>query len=62
MIYGRAGNDVLNGGPGRDKLYGEDGNDQLFAKDGVIDFLDGGAGYDSAVKDLVDAVKGVEKA
>jgi len=61
VIYGRGGNDVLNGGVGRDKLYGEDGNDQIFARDGIIDFLDGGAGYDSAAKDLVDAVRGLEK-
>jgi uncharacterized delta-60 repeat protein len=61
-LYGRGGVDILTGGPGHDKLFGEDGNDQLYAKDGNIsDMLDGGPGFDTASRDLVDSVKNVEK-
>lgn len=45
IIYGRAGNDLLTGGPRNDTLYGEQDNDYLYGKDGN-DKLYGGTGSD----------------
>ena len=47
VLYGNAGNDVLKGGGGADDLLGGTGKDQLNS-DGINDFLDGGAGIDTA--------------
>jgi len=44
-LFGRFGNDRIDGGLGNDKLYGDDGNDVLIGGDGV-DLLYGGAGVD----------------
>ncbi len=54
-LYGRAGNDTLNGGDGNDSLNGEIGNDSLLGGAGNDtlsgssgnDSLDGGSGNDS---------------
>jgi Ca2+-binding RTX toxin-like protein len=59
-LRGGAGNDYLSGGPGRDQLFGDGGNDQLFARDGVIDRLDGGAGFDRATLDANDLRAAIE--
>jgi Ca2+-binding RTX toxin-like protein len=45
LLFGGAGNDVLNGGSGADQLFGESGNDILNGRGGT-DFLFGGAGND----------------
>jgi Ca2+-binding RTX toxin-like protein len=45
-IYGRLGNDTLDGGTGSDMLYGEGGNDTLYGGAGD-DTLDGGTGNDA---------------
>lgn len=47
-IWGGDGADHINGGTGADKLYGEDGIDVIDpGNDLEIDFIDGGAGYDT---------------
>lgn len=59
-LYGGTGTDTLQGGTGNDFLdpgtggnftYGEDGNDTIYmsdsAGDGLIDYVNGGAGYDT---------------
>lgn len=60
-LYGNDGNDVLYGGAGKEALYGGNGNDYLIAVNGGADFLSGGAGYDTGVKDLFDTTNSVEK-
>lgn len=45
-IFGRAGNDSLDGLNGNDQLFGEIGNDELFGFNGN-DTLDGGSGSDT---------------
>jgi hypothetical protein len=68
-IDGGAGDDVLTasfrsdvviGGPGRDVLDGGAGNDQLLAQDATPDTLHGGPGIDTAQRDAVDTLDGVE--
>lgn len=59
-IFGGTGADRLHGGPGSDTLAGQQGDDQLFSKDYTLDFLYGGAGIDSAVRDPEDVVTGIE--
>jgi uncharacterized delta-60 repeat protein len=59
-LRGGAGNDYLNGGPGRDQLFGDSGNDQFFSRDGMIDRLDGGAGFDRATVDANDLRGAIE--
>lgn len=54
------GNDYLNGGPGRDRLFGDSGNDQVFAVDGLIDAIDGGAGFDRVKGDADEVLTGVD--
>ncbi|MCB1335939.1 MAG: Hint domain-containing protein [Maritimibacter sp.] len=46
VIYGYAGNDIIDGGAGDDAIYGGDDNDQLYGSAGA-DTLDGGAGNDA---------------
>ena len=60
-LFGRGGNDTLVGGEGRDALHGEDGNDSLFGRDGFADFLNGGPGTDSAERDDIDSINGIER-
>ena len=55
-LYGEAGNDQLVGAGGGDRMYGGVGMDYLWGEagndwldggiDGVVDYLEGGAGYD----------------
>jgi Ca2+-binding RTX toxin-like protein len=45
VIYGLAGDDLLDGGPGNDQLHGDAGNDGLLGGPGN-DLLDGGTGDD----------------
>jgi hypothetical protein len=47
-LQGDAGNDMLVGGVQIDTLVGGDGNDTLIGGGGINDFLDGGAGSDTA--------------
>ena len=49
--YGDAGSDTVTGGAGADNLYGGDGNDFFSAADGTNDYVDGGAGWDTASVD-----------
>lgn len=54
LIYGGAGNDIIQGSAGPDQIYGGSGNDTLFGHDGKdqlfgntgTDLLNGGAGID----------------
>ena len=46
MIYGDAGNDLLDGEDGEDRLFGGIGNDSLLGRAGD-DWLDGGEGVDT---------------
>ena len=61
-IYGGDGNDKLVGDAGVDRIYGQNGNDILTGSDGAKDTLDGGADTDTARADIVDVLKGIEKA
>jgi Ca2+-binding RTX toxin-like protein len=50
-----SGNDTIVGGTGKDSLYGQDGDDELdggnnLKSDGVIDYVNGGTGIDTAVR------------
>jgi Ca2+-binding RTX toxin-like protein len=47
-IFGEGGSDTITGGLGNDNLYGGDDNDYFFACDGTNDYIDGGAGWDTA--------------
>jgi hypothetical protein len=59
-INGLGGGDCLNGGRGRDRLAGGPGNDTLRARDGSRDFLNCGAGEDTAILDRRDRVRDCE--
>jgi hypothetical protein len=59
-LNGLAGDDCLNGNRGRDRLGGGPGNDVLRARDGSRDFLNCGAGDDTAVVDRHDRVRNCE--
>ena len=50
-IRGEYDSDTITGGAGNDNLYGGDGNDYFFACDGTNDYIDGGAGWDTAQVD-----------
>jgi Ca2+-binding RTX toxin-like protein len=60
VITGANRADILIGGAGRDVLDGGAGNDQLRALDGEADVLHGGLGTDSAQRDAIDLLDGVE--
>ena len=60
LLVGGNNDDILEGGTGKDRLYGMAGNDLLLGKDGVADYLDGGADKDTAYRDAIDALFGVE--
>jgi Ca2+-binding RTX toxin-like protein len=52
LLLGYNGDDTLDLGNGADRGYGGDGNDTIFAKDGAYsDYVDGGAGWDTANRD-----------
>jgi Ca2+-binding RTX toxin-like protein len=59
-LFGNAGNDTIYGGGGVDAFFGGAGKDHIFAKDGDKDYIDGGAGIDTAQTDLIDTVLNVE--
>lgn len=59
-LFGNGGNDTLTGGGGVDALFAGTGNDTIFARDGLKDFVDGGAGIDTASTDTIDDVVHVE--
>ncbi len=61
VICALKGNDKITGGKGRDRIDGGAGNDTITAVDGEPDQIDGGAGIDSALVDVTDGVKNVEK-
>ena len=61
-FFGGLGNDILDPGAGADAVDGQDGNDTLMIRDGAGDLARGGAGTDSAIADLVDALADVENA
>jgi uncharacterized delta-60 repeat protein len=59
-LYGLGGNDTIYAGNGSDAIYGGDGNDSLFARNSVADYLDGGAGFDTAHIDTLDKTVSIE--
>jgi Ca2+-binding RTX toxin-like protein len=59
-LAGGPGSDRLTGAGGHDGLWGDAGNDTLYARDGTADFVQGGAGSDTAYVDAVDIVQTVE--
>jgi Ca2+-binding RTX toxin-like protein len=61
VIYGGAGDDVLEGSFFPDSLYGGGGNDVLHAAHLDTDLVvDGGDGTDSATLDPTDPQTGIE--
>ena len=58
LLYGQDGNDTLEGGAGLDQVFGDAGDDVFAAKDSALDYLNGGAGADTAARDNKE--KGVE--
>lgn len=54
-MYGRDGDDVLNGGDGNDMLDGGDGDDEFMGSAGA-DVLIGGSGTDTVTYDAIEAV------
>jgi len=60
-IVGGTGTDLLNGGEGLDFLYGGSDNDWFYTRDGgVVDFIFGDAGTDSAELEAEDVKEAVE--
>jgi Ca2+-binding RTX toxin-like protein len=60
-LYGGVGRDRLVGGPGSNVYRGGPGKDSLNARNGTEDFVDCGAGRDTARVDRIDFVKGCEE-
>lgn len=69
QLDGKAGSDVLDGGgdddaivggPGEDQIAGGDGGDAIEARDGAVDTIDCGAGIDTALADIGDAMTNCE--
>lgn len=60
-IHGRGGSDYIVGGRGRDILWGGDGNDTIVSRDGSRDIVYCGAGWDVAIADRLDTVRGCER-
>jgi Ca2+-binding RTX toxin-like protein len=55
-LYGGAGSDLINGGDGLDTVYAGDGNDVMYVRDNMADYVNGGAGTNSAqVDDTLDS-------
>ena len=62
-LYGRGGDDVLDGGDGAgDLLEGGEGNDLLVDDDRLVDRVFCGGGWDRFQADLLDRVVGCEEA
>jgi len=51
ILHGDVGSDYLTGGSGIDSLDGGDGNDVFHTQDNELDYIHGGAGWDTAVVD-----------
>jgi len=51
ILHGDDGSDYLTGGSGIDSLDGGDGNDVFHTQDNELDYIHGGAGWDTAVVD-----------
>ena len=60
QVYGGIGDDTLTGGTGENQLYGQNGNDTIFCQNGILDFVDGGAGFDQAHADGIDLLSSIE--
>ena len=60
-LFGGAGNDTLTGGKGVDYLNGEAGDDWFYSRDGEFDFIIGGAGFNRAQVDSLDAKKEINQ-
>jgi predicted outer membrane repeat protein len=69
-LYGDAGNDTIDGGNHRDRIYGGDrsdvllggkGNDVLVGNDSFRDTINGGDGFDRALKSISDVLLLVEE-
>lgn len=69
-VLGDAGNDRISGGNRRDRLVGGPGNDRIRAgsggdvikaRDGEADRIDCGGGFDVAIADRADRVRGCER-
>ncbi len=58
LLVGGGGDDEIFGGPGKDKLLSGTGDDFVEAADGGRDYVDCGAGADTASVDDVDYVSG----
>jgi Putative metal-binding motif len=50
-FVGGGGNDGLFGGGGSDTFFGEDGDDNIVSRDNQSEFVDCGAGHDTAISD-----------
>lgn len=59
-ISGLAGADLLIGGRGLDALLGGADNDTLRSADGARDVVNGGTGTDTAYRDFLDSLLGIE--
>jgi Ca2+-binding RTX toxin-like protein len=59
-LFGNGGNDTLIAGTGQTALWGGDGNDLLIADNGTTDYVNGGAGDDTAYVNKSDTVVDVE--
>jgi Ca2+-binding RTX toxin-like protein len=59
-LIGGSGHDELSGGTGSDRFSGGAGDDLLRAAEGQHDIVRCGRGYDRAVVDRVDSVRGCE--
>jgi len=62
VIYGRGGDDRINGGKGPDIVYGGRGDDVLkdFASGQSPGLLVGGPGHDRCIGDKLDTFRGCE--
>ena len=59
-LSGDRGNDTIEGGTNNDSLTGGDGDDTIRARDGYADFVNCGAGGDTAEVDSLDTVQECE--
>jgi hypothetical protein len=60
VLRGRQGDDLIVGGSGSDRLRGTSGEDVIDSRDGELDRVRCGIGYDEAVVDPIDIVRGCE--
>ena len=60
-VYGLGGNDSIRGGLGSDRQYGGPGDDTIRTQGGFRDFVDCGAGIDTAFVDRQDRAVNCER-